>query len=185
MFTDIMIDVETTGLVADDNAMIQLVGVKFNLETQEVSPDVFDKALTTPPNRYWDDSTRQFWQKMPKIYTELMARAEPASKVMEGFVDWVVKDQPEGGYRFWAKPTTFDWSFVESYCRQHGLHMPFHYRTARDLNSYLAGLRGNPEHVDLDDEVPFEGERHNALWDAFHQINILFYAQNKWGPISQ
>jgi hypothetical protein len=184
MFTDIMIDTETTGTVPEHCAMFQLVGVKFNLLTREVSPDVFDEALGFAPNRYWQEGGRSFWQKMPNEYKEFVARAKDPGKVMQEFVAWVGKDQPDGGYRFWSKPLSFDWPFVEGYCRQYGIEMPFFYRVARDVNSYVSGLRGDPEHFDLDDVVPFEGQKHNALWDAFHQINMLFYAQDKWSPVN-
>lgn len=184
MLTDIMVDVETTGTDYESCAIIQLAAVKFNLETQEVSTDVFDKCPAFAPKRYWQEGGREFWQKMPAIYKSFVERQEPVDITLDSFIQWVSKDQPDGGYRFWAKPLSFDWPFVEGYFRQYGKRMPFHYRTARDVNSYISGLRGDPSHIDLTDFIPFEGEEHNGLWDAFYQINMLFYAQKKWGPVN-
>ena len=185
MFTDIMVDIETTGTLPEYNGIIQLAAVKFNLDTREVSPNIFDRALSLAPNRFWDEGTRQFWQKHPGVYRGLMERAELPHKVLSDFYNWVLLDQPdiEGGYRFWAKPVSFDWPFLASYMRQHGMEMPFHYRYACDMNSYIRGLRSNPEHYKLEDEIPFEGEEHNAKWDCFHQIQVLFAAQDRWGVI--
>jgi oligoribonuclease (3'-5' exoribonuclease) len=182
MFTDIMVDLETTGTNPAYNAILQLAAVKFNLETGEVGTETFDQALSLAPNRFWDEETRKFWQKLPDVYHSIISRAREPKLVLDNFTLWVAKDQPdiEGGYRFWAKPVTFDWSFLSSYYAQHGETLPFHYRYARDVNSYIAGLRGNPQHVSLDDVVPFEGDKHNALWDCFHQIQVLMYAQENF-----
>lgn len=182
MFTDIMVDKETTGTNPAYNGIIQLAAVKFNPATREVSPDTFDRCLALAPNRFWDEGTRNWWGKMPDVYQSIVERAEEPLTVLKDFSQWVTKDQPniQGGYRFWAKPITFDWSFLASYYAQYGLKMPFHYRYARDMNSYIAGLAGSPEHISLENEVPFEGKEHHALWDCFHQIQVLFHAMEKF-----
>lgn len=184
MFTDIMIDLETTGTDPEHCAIIQIAAVKFNLLTGEVGTDTFDRAMTFAPNRFWQEGGRDFWMKMPEIYKEIMGRAADPLHVMGDFDDWVKKDVPEEGWRMWAKPITFEWAFISSYYRQFDAPMPFHYRFARDLNSYIAGLRGTPEHYALEEEIPFEGKEHNALWDCFHQIKVLLHAQQKYGPIN-
>jgi oligoribonuclease (3'-5' exoribonuclease) len=185
MLTDLMVDLETTGTNPEHNAIIQIAAVKFDPVTLEVSSDVFDKTLAGfPPNRFWEEGGRQFWQKMPQIYQSLIERAEPIEKVLDNFVTYLLKDEPEGGWRLWAKPITFEWGFLSSYFRQYDRHIPFHYRYCRDLNSYVAGLRGTPEHFNFEDVIPFEGDEHNALWDCFHQIKQLFYAIEKWEPVN-
>jgi DNA polymerase III epsilon subunit-like protein len=182
MFTDIMVDLETTGTNPAYNQILQLAAVKFNLETREVGTDLFDRALLPAPNRFWQEDTRDFWSKLPTVYSSIVQRAEDPKEVLVDFYDWVAKDQPdiEGGYRFWAKPITFDWNFVASYYAQYGLPLPFHYRYARDVNSYAAGLRGAPAHVSLDNIVSdFTGVEHNAKWDCLYQIEVLFHVQDE------
>jgi RNAse (barnase) inhibitor barstar len=182
MLTDIMLDFETTGTDPEHCAIIQMAAVKFDPYTQEVSSDTFDQALTFAPNRFWQEGGRSFWQKMPDIYNSIIERAKDPVEVLFEFSLWCLKDQPdiEGGWRLWAKPITFEWAFLSSYYRQFDQPLPFHYRYARDLNTYIAGLRGDPVHNDLSDEVPFEGKEHDALWDCFHQIQVLFYAYDKF-----
>ena len=82
------------------------------------------------------------------------------------------------GIRTWMKPTHFDWGFVASHMEQVGLIMPLHYRYARDLNSYMAGLTGKPDHVSVEKEVPFPagGKEHDALYDTAWQVDQLFFA---------
>lgn len=175
-FTDIMVDLETTGTDPQCNNIIQLAAVKFNLMTGEVSGDTFDKGLTFAPRRFWDEGTREFWGRMPEIYNSIIERAELPERVLDDFNSWVGAD----AYRFWAKPVTFDWTFLDSYYKQYGKRLPFHYRTARDMNSYIAGLIGNPEHPNTEHDIPFEGKEHHALWDCFHQIKILMHTQKKY-----
>src|SRR5213592_1550808 len=149
MLTDIMVDLETTGTDPDHCAIFQIAAVKFDPETKEVSPVIFNRSLTFAPNRFWEEGGRQFWSKMPDIYQKIIETAEPTSRVLTDFYAWCIKDQPniDGGWRLWAKPITFEWAFLSSYYRQYDIPMPFHYRYARDLNSYVAGMRCNPEHI--------------------------------------
>jgi oligoribonuclease (3'-5' exoribonuclease) len=182
-FLDIMVDLETTGTNPEVNGMIQLSAVKFDLASQSVQPfpDFFDRCLKLPQNRYFEEGTRQWWNKRHKVYQQINARAEDPQKVIGDFVKWVGFNNPKP-VRFWSKPTTFDWGFVASYLRQYELQNPFHYRWAMDMNSYIRGLAQDPtveSHY-----VPFEGgDAHNAIFDVLNQINQVFEATNKYGTV--
>lgn len=167
-YTDCMGDIETTGTDPNNAAIIQICLVRFNLETQEVCPNVFNRCLAIKPRRFWDEDTRSWWSKMPDLYRGIAARMEPPEQVIKDMITWVGRDE----LRFWGKPTTFDFNFIDSYCKDYGLAMPFHWRTARDMNSFIAGLRHNAEHPESN--IPFEGTSHDAFYDTFHQIKILF-----------
>ncbi len=169
MYTDVMGDIETTGTDPNHAAIIQICAVRFNLETREVDPNVFNRCLSMKARRFWDEDTKKWWGKMPDTYKSIVAKMEPPEQVMRGLVDWVGTDQ----LRFWGKPITFDFSFIDSYFKDYGIVNPFHWRSARDLNSYIAGLRHNAEHPDTS-YVEFEGTAHDAFYDAFHQIKVLF-----------
>lgn len=182
MFTDVMVDCETTGVSSfDKNAMIQLAGVKFNIETQEVSPSVFNMSLKIPPNRFWDSSTREWWGKQkPHILQDILANGQDPKIVMGTFYSWLLEDYPatDDGLRFWSKPTHFDFSFVASYFHEYGFRNPCHYRSARDLNSFMSGLHGNANTTGYENKVEFDGDEHNALHDCLFQIKMLFAAKN-------
>lgn len=176
--TDMMVDVETTGLCASTNGIIQIGAVKFNAETRQVG-GAFDRCPSILPKRLWDDSTREFWQvKHKDVYHTIIARQEPYPQVFKDFLHFCGDGKPEGGYRFWAKPLHFDWGFLSDHFEQLGAGMPFHYRTARDMGSYIAGLRGSPDHFSMDNVVPFTGSPHNALHDAAWQLDGLFAAMD-------
>lgn len=180
-FLDIMVDVETTGTNPEMNGMIQLAAVKFDLESRSVQPfpEMFDRALKLPANRFFDEGTRQWWNKKSKVYQQIVARAEDPATVMRAFADWVGYQNPKP-VRFWAKPTTFDWAFVASYFRQYDIQQPFHYRWAMDMNSFIRGLAKDPT-VESNYTASLGGDAHNAIYDVLNQINQVFDAVDKYG----
>lgn len=174
--TDIMVDTETTGTHPAYCGIFQLSAIKFNPETQEIG-EFFDRCPALLPLRYWEDGAREFWGKMPALHAKLIARQEDAEQVYIDFSKWVTSDAPSGGYRFWAKPNTFDWGMVDCHYRQLGRPMPFHHRQVRDLNTYIAACRDRGvEHVDM--SFIQATEAHNALSDCVQQLKMFFSAKN-------
>jgi hypothetical protein len=182
--TDIMVDCETTGVNAHINGMFQLSGIKFNYDTGEVG-DSFDGFLSLLPFRQWNEGTRDFWMvKRRDAYAQAVGKMQPGPQVLHNFFNWVTKDGPPQGYRMWAKPITFDFGFLASHMEQVDLPMPFHYRYARDLNTFLAALSGTADHSSVEDIVPFpaNGIPHNSLHDAAWQLDQLFYGKRNLSP---
>lgn len=166
-----MVDIETTGLMPDRGAILQISAVRFNLDTRELDPEVFNMSLTIPAHRFWQESTREWWiSQKASTYESVVQNAQDWRLVMKKFLDWV--SEKSMNPRFWAKPTHFDYMFISSYFADAGYVNPFKYFEAKDLNSYLAGLHYPNPVPKLD--IPFDGSAHNALDDAFHQIAILF-----------
>lgn len=179
-FTDVMTDIETTGTRPDQNGMIQLSAIKFNFNTGEVSRDVFDRCLAVPTSRTWCKKTQaEFWDKYPDILDGIKARMEDPEVVLLDFQSWLVKDEPEGGLRLWAKPISFEWPFIESYFTEYQLYNPLQYRFCRDVNTAIAMMHGTPAHVALEKEIPFVGQAHNALHDVAHQIKTVLVARKR------
>jgi DNA polymerase III epsilon subunit-like protein len=177
--TDVMVDVETTGLNPQTSAIIQLSAIKFNLAEHAIGSH-FDRCPAPLPMRSWNEGTRDFWMARPEVYHEIVSRQERPEDVFLAFMQWIDHDAPEGGYRFWSKPLSFDYPIIASHFEQLGYPMPFHYRIARDMNSYLAGVRGDAEHPPFGDEVEFNGKEHNALHDCAYQIDVLFHGTKKF-----
>lgn len=173
---DIMVDLETTGVDAGDCAIIQIAAVKFNLETGEVG-DMFDQALSIPAGRYWEEQCRDWWLKDKReVLMSIFKRMRDPMTVLQEFQQWVMAgwDSTMEPVRFWSKPTHFDFTFLQGYFKQFDIINPFHYRHANDMNSFIRA-RYFPElapNWELD--LPFEGPQHQALFDALHQIKVLF-----------
>lgn len=170
-YTDIMVDLETTGTQPDRAGILQIAAVKFNLTTKAVCPFFFNKCLTLPPHRFWSLDTMHWWQQQKKsTLAQILKDAEPYRNVINEFADYSYQNP---GLRFWSKPTTFDFMFLASYFSDEGLINPFHYRIATDMNSFLRGLH-HPNEIP---EIPMqfgEGQAHNALSDTLAQLKLLF-----------
>lgn len=177
-----MVDIETTGTNAERNAIIQIAAVKFNYETGEVSNDFFNRCLHVHPGREWDMETRGWWMKQGQVLETIQARAEDPYTVMRAFYEWLLADWPAErpeGVQFWGKPTHFDYVFITSYLKMFGMENPCHFRYARDLNSFMAGLRGETAHPAYEDDPVMDGPAHDALFDTLHQIKLLMHAKSK------
>lgn len=173
---DYMVDVETGGLNCDACPMIQLAAVRFSLEGKAIHSTFKMSLMEDAPGRRWDDGTREFWLNHPEVYQRIVAKAMPSRAVMQAFVDWVCRDGA-GPYtrRFWAKPTHFDWGFVNSYLTQFEQLAPFHFREATDVNSYIRG-RGHWNGKEFWAGIEPVGDAHDALNDCLYQIRGLFAA---------
>lgn len=180
--TDIMVDIETMGTNPHTSGIIQLSAIKFNYHTGEIG-NMFDRCPMPLPFRGWSDSTREFWMgKNRKVFESIVMRAEPAGPVFQDFVDFASHEAPMDGYRFWGKPTHFDFSFIADAMESLGHPMPFHFRYARDLNSFMAGLMGDPAHPNVESMVENKGIAHNGLHDCAYQIDMLMHVKNRWVP---
>lgn len=170
---DVMVDIETTGLRPDRNHIIQIAAVRFDFETGEVDSNFFNRCMwPSVPHRAWQESTRTWWMgKNQKVFQDIQKRMEEPQTVMQDFADWAGY-QHEEPLRFWGKPVSFDYSFIDSYFHDLGIMNPFHYRYTVDLNSFRRGRKLTSDFVP--DEIQFDGDAHNAIFDCLHQIKIAF-----------
>lgn len=166
-----MVDLETGGLSPDKAPIIQIAAVRFNLYDLTIdTDDFFEVCLEVPETREWDAGTAHWWaQQKAGILASIQARAISPAEAMQQFFDWACQ---EPGSAFVAKPSHFDFAFVESYWREFGYISPFHFRACIDLNSFLRG-RYFPNPVP-NVEIPDFGDAHQALTDCLMQIATLF-----------
>ncbi|WP_157385579.1 3'-5' exoribonuclease [Mesorhizobium sp. STM 4661] len=174
-FCDVMCDIETGGTRPDHAPILQIAAVKFNLAEKTVdTTSMFDRCLLIPPGRYWDESTRQWWGEQKRsILQDIYPRMEDPRTVMQAFADWAGYS-PIQPLRFWAKPTSFDFSFVASYFTDFEIMNPFHFRFATDMNSYIRGMAGDSSLPTF--KTDFVGDAHNAIYDTINQIDAVFKA---------
>lgn len=175
VMTDLMVDVETTGTNAQYAGVIQIGALPFNYETQEIGTP-FNRCLSMAPNRFWSESTRQWWGRQKRtVLEDILRRAEDPAVVFRDFHQYVCGfDNP---VRFWAKPLSFDWPMISTHMEQFDLAMPFRYHEARDMRSHISGLHGQGGNVDMD-HITAVGDAHNALFDCVLQLKQLFAAIN-------
>lgn len=180
LYHDILVDLETTGTDPVHNQILQIAAVKFDLATGAVG-DVFDQALAPIPGRFWDEDTRNWWLKDKRpILQGLFQRQRDATDVLKEFSQWCERDtDPYVKLRFWAKPISFDFPFLSSYFKQLEVKNPFHFRNAIDQNTWLHARHFPNDVPNYEGElIPFEGPAHNALFDCFHQLKVIFRCYN-------
>lgn len=169
-YPDVMVDLETTGTNPAGCAIIQISAVRFNLLERKVGPDFFDRCLMIPQDRYWEEGGREFWIKRKELFAQLQSRMEDTETVVRAFHAWV------GGPRvLYAKPSHFEYPFLEQYFRRYGLQNPFFYRSVNDQNSFFRGLYFPEPVPDFERTLPFTGQLHNGLDDTLHQLRVLFH----------
>lgn len=174
-YTDCMVDIETTGLDPANAAIIQIGAVPFNYNTGEVdSKNMFVASLTMPRHRFWTSGTQEFWMvDNREVYFSIMEKAEPYKDVMHRFHQWAIG---LGSPNWWSKGF-MDWSLIEDYFTNMDLDMPFNFRQAKDMRSFIAGLNGT--NIYTDPEVEKVGDHHNALHDCLTQLKQLFKAKDE------
>ena len=176
-WTDIMVDLETTGTDQVTAGIIQIAAVFFNLKTGEVGPS-FNRCLMLPAESptwkfRWDDSTLRWWKSNPdrnNILGDIVRTAEEPKRVMNDFVRWIRVNGTGKSLHFWSKPSHFDFSLLDKYFRYYRYENPFVYWKARDMRSYILGLV-------FPDDLPAlkleSADAHNALADVTFQVNEL------------
>lgn len=176
-FTDIMVDIETTGLQPHSAAIIQIGAVPFNYETMEIdTANLFKVSLTMPKTRHWTDDTQSFWMGQNReVYMKIMSEAQPWQVGMKAFYDYAVA---QGDLNFWCKGLNFDWTFIESYFRTMELPMPFNFRDAIDLRSFCTGVAGQDGWKDIERGSARVGDHHDALSDCLSQLKLLENVKN-------
>jgi oligoribonuclease (3'-5' exoribonuclease) len=168
----VMVDIETTGTDPAHSAIIQIAAVAFNLKEKTIDHDFFNECLAIPSTRFWDESTRDWWLNTNEpLLLKLLQQGQLADDVMFKFISWV---GAKGRVRLAAKPVSFESPFLESYCRMVNLPNPFRYYESLDVNSYIEA-KGHVR-KEFWDNLPFEGEKHDAIFDVLHQIKGLFHA---------
>lgn len=168
-FPDVMVDLETTGIDKARCAILQIAGVKFNLQERTVG-GFFNESLIIPPGRYWDEGTREWWLRDKRaILLDIMSKGRPHREVLAEFEVWA-----NGSRRMWGKPSHFDFSFLEDYFLVYEINNPFHFYTTENMHSWIRSRYWPQQPPNWQNLLPFVGPAHNALYDCFHQLKMLF-----------
>ena len=168
--TDVMVDIETTGLNTQQNAIAQIGAVKFNAQTGQTGDKfVVNVDINAMPSRVWMPSTKAWWDKQDKRVREGVFEKPYAPKVaLKAFASWCA---PLNSLRFWCKGLHFDYPYIEGYFEELRVMNPFFYRNAVDMGSFIDGLyfpkaRQTVVYKDV-------GDAHNALSDAINQLGLV------------
>lgn len=159
----IMFDTETLATTAD--ACIMSIGaVKFDLESDAIDDTGFYASISIDSNlemkRRISESTLLFWLRQGSDAQGVFHEAKQTLKVaIEDLTDWIGVKQ----YCVWSNGADFDLPMLAHAYTQLGMVIPWQYWNGRCFRTYknLPGAKNI--------KLPFEGTKHNALFDAVHQ----------------
>jgi len=178
-FQHVMCDIETTGLKPDRNHIIQVCAVRFNLQTQEYDPNLFEVCLTpqTAPFRSLCPNTMEWWQDSERrpILDKIAEAGVDSRTAITAFFNWL-----NTGARlvFWGNRNGFDYMFLQSYFADFNVPFPFKYWDSKDLLSYTEGLcEGAGVPFIKKNSLEFVGTKHNAKDDTIHQLKYLLHVE--------
>lgn len=120
-----------------------------------------------------DPGTMIWWSKQNEAARNAIFEPQPDAKnlfdALTDFQRWYIDNQIE---TVWGNGATFDVSILEHFFLKFEIQIPWMFWNVRDLRT-LQHLVGN--HVR--DDLEFEGIKHHALHDAFHEAK---YAARMW-----
>lgn len=155
-----MIDIETLG-TAPGSVILSIGAVTFDAEAGTLGAEFYsaiDPQSAVDAGLRMDVSTLKWWMtQSDDARRAVFAGNQPLDCVLREFGDFVRKVDAS---RVWAKPPSFDLVLLEAAFQACRLHVPWHYRSLRDVRTLLdiTGTRAT-----------YVGTAHNALDDARSQ----------------
>lgn len=162
----ISFDLETLGVKAssvilsigavafDETTLYQEMKVNLSIEDQLR----WGRTIDGPSLLYWFQAT----EKARIEATKGPVRTTEALDKFAGFIKGVSPKAP-----VWANGQDFDLGILGNLFDTLGVDRPWAYNAGRDMRTLVAIAGGTKP------DIPFEGEKHDALSDAKHQARII------------
>ena len=173
---DIMVDLET---VATDPqaAILTIAAIRFNPNhdyTEVTDPFTLDhfycRVNLDQPERSVSDDTMAWWaSQAPEIRAEAFGEGNryELADVLLAFSEWA-----QGGDRYWANGSAFDFPILESAMTSYKIRYPWQFWQTRDARTIYNMV---PDHNMV------KSSAHHALHDCLNQIIRLNDCFNKMG----
>lgn len=145
---DIMVDLETLGLTAD-NPVIQIGALAFNLNTGEKYGDFVeyckldtvesDTAISTGTYQWWLDTNAVLLQQ---LLAKGVESGNTEKQMIQKFVDWVdevaFKNKvPRANIHLWGNGMLFDNAIIQGKCKRYDIIYPIYYYNDRDVRTIV------------------------------------------------
>lgn len=157
---DLMIDIETLG-TAPGSVILSIGAVAFDAEAGVLGADFYsaiDPQSAVDAGLRMDVSTLKWWiTQSDDARRAVFAGNQPLDCALREFSDFA---REVDASRIWAKPPSFDLVLIDAAFHACRVHVPWHYRSLRDVRTLL-DITGTPS--------TYVGTAHNALDDARSQ----------------
>ncbi|MEG2431387.1 MAG: 3'-5' exonuclease [Acinetobacter sp.] len=174
----VMIDIETLG--TSTNAPIAsigavffepstgMTGARFYVRVDAENDELNGAVASVATLKWWLKQSREAQAEL--LDSEALSVWEAMSK-LDYFLAENAVPEDEALLQVWANSPTFDCSILRAAYARSDMECPWLYKNERDCRTVveLGKVIGfNPKH-----DMPFRGERHNALADAVHQAQYV------------
>ena len=122
-----------------------------------------------------------------KVVFAGVKEAPPLKTQLFAFSDWISeKCKLKNGYAesvFWAKPTLFDYPFIDGLFLESGVPSPFYFRKVVDMSSYIISAFKNV-HYAINHHTMSHHQAYESYWASFEKVRDLEKEKNTDGERS-
>lgn len=175
-FRHVMVDLETMG--SNSNAPIVSIGaVFFNPDNGSMGAEFYTVVSLESSMLFGgapDAGTIIWWLKQSSEARSAIAMADtmPLIDALELFSDFISENSDAGSdVQVWGNGASFDNVILRSSYDRANIECPWKFRNDRDVRTMTElgkAIGINPRY-----DIPFDGDMHNALSDARHQVKYV------------
>tara|TARA_B100001059_G_C17766071_1_gene545625 strand:+ start:812 stop:1396 length:585 start_codon:yes stop_codon:yes gene_type:complete len=173
---NIMLDLETMGK-GSNAAIVSIGAVFFNPLTGELGEKFYERIWLESAEKYGeiDASTVVWWLgQSDEARSEINHdKSVGLKEALRGFSNFVIDNaEAFNKIRVWGNGCTFDNVILSNAYKSVELSKPWSYAGDMDVRT-IVELGRKLLNFDPKKDMPFEGEKHNALADAIHQAKYV------------
>jgi DNA polymerase III epsilon subunit-like protein len=169
----VMLDLETLGTVADA-AIMSIGAVRFDLESEKIDDNGFYASVSIDSNleykRRIQEDTLIWWMNQGESAKGVFNESKQTlPTALTDLADWIGDSE----VHVWSNGADFDLPMLAHAYVSLRMEVPWKFFNSRCFRTYknLPGAKNV--------RIPFEGTKHNAMFDAVHQAKTAQAIQAK------
>ena len=167
----LMIDLETMGK-NPDAPIISIGAIFFDPQTGDMGPEFSKTIDLETAGGVIDRDTIKWWLKQSReAQSAIMTDEIPLDDALLQLREFIDENSGEFFVQVWGNGANFDNTILRRSYERQGIPCPWRYYNDRDVRTIVE--LGKAMDFDARMDIPFEGERHNALDDARHQAKYV------------
>ena len=167
----LMIDLETMGK-NPDAPIISIGAIFFDPQTGDMGPEFSKTIDLETAGGVIDRDTIKWWLKQSReAQSAIMTDEIPLDDALLQLREFIDENSGEFFVQVWGNGANFDNVILRRSYERQGIPCPWRYCNDRDVRTIVE--LGKTLNFDARTDIPFDGERHNALDDARYQAKYV------------
>ncbi|ELP2065017.1 3'-5' exoribonuclease [Escherichia coli] len=167
----LMINLETMGK-NPDAPIISIGAIFFDPQTGDMGPEFSKTIDLETAGGVIDRDTIKWWLKQSReAQSAIMTDEIPLDDALLQLREFIDENSGEFFVQVWGNGANFNNTILRRSYERQGIPCPWRYYNDRDVRTIVE--LGKAIDFDARMDIPFEGERHNALDDARHQAKYV------------